>query len=99
MNGHADGVSQNGHGRKKDPVLVEWEQTFDEWFWPSYWRKVSRVAALKAWMKIDPKTQTTVDAIGVGLSRHRRVVEEREMEKRPHAATWLNNRRWEDPDA
>jgi hypothetical protein len=85
--------------KRKTPEEVEWERTFHDWFWGAYWRKASKSAALKAWMAIDPKTQDMVESINEGLVRHKPVVLAREKERQPHAATWLNQRRWEDPDA
>jgi uncharacterized protein YdaU (DUF1376 family) len=85
--------------KRKTPEEVEWERTFHEWFWPAYWRKVSKPDALRAWMGVSPKTQDMVESINEGLLRHRSVILGREKEKQPHAATWLNQRRWEDPDA
>jgi uncharacterized protein YdaU (DUF1376 family) len=85
--------------KRKTPEEVEWERTFHDWFWGAYWRKASKSAALKAWMGISPKTQDMVESINEGLVRHRSVVLAREKDKQPHAATWLNQRRWEDQDA
>lgn len=93
-------MGRNGHTPRKppDPVLVEWAKTFDEWFWPDYWKKAGREAALKAWMAIPAKTQETVDAIGEGVARHRPFIVSRPKDKQPHASTYLNQRRWEDPE-
>src|SRR5262249_31224062 len=66
-------------------------------FWAAYPRKVSKQAALKAWMKLTPDADL-VKKIFDALEVHKR--QERWAEEGgryiPHPATWLNERRWED---
>jgi len=86
--------------------VVDWESGFDE-FWGMYPRRVSRVAALRSWRKIRPKgaDQAGRDlAFGQILDRLEHWVrwwQERgtEAEFIPHAATWLNQRRYEQEPA
>ena len=65
-------------------------------FWDSYPRKVSKGAALKAWNKAIDSGATNEDFI-----RALKVQEPHWSERQfiPHAATWLNARRWEDDPA
>ena len=81
-------ISPTG-GDARDP-------NFDR-FWARYPRKVAKVAALKAWRKINPDHDTTA-AILVGVECHC----ESDQWLRdggqyiPHPATYLSQRRWED---
>lgn len=76
----------------------EWLEAFDLDFWPLYPRKVCKFASRKAWNKIRPRTQESLDAIMEGLKRWLAYWSERETEPDfiPHATTWLNQHRWED---
>ena len=87
----------NGHKSKAQDDR-EWVEAFNEYVWPLCWRKVAKAVALKAWVKI-PHSDETLTAVCAGMSRHAPTYLAREMEKRPHLATYLNARRWEDPDA
>ena len=66
-------------------------------FWKEYPKKVSKVAAIKAWKKLKP------DGILYGTIMS--ALEKRKLSDEwqrdggqyiPHPATWLNGRRWED---
>lgn len=73
------------------------EASFAKQFWPAYPRKVAKPKALKAWRKLAPDLDT-ISAIVTALDwqcRQPRWLEDR-GEYIPHAATWLNDRRWED---
>lgn len=82
----------------------DWKETFDD-FWKPYPRKVQRVEALKSWMKLvnghdRSSLSALVDEILDGLTWYqRREWYGRPEDKIPHAATWLNQRRWEDRHA
>ncbi|WP_079415262.1 hypothetical protein [Thiomonas intermedia] len=69
-------------------------------FWKSYPRKVGKQDAMKAWKRLKPDADL-VQAIGEGLERAK-ASEQWQRDRGqfvPHAATWLNGRRWEDePD-
>ena len=66
--------------------------TFDD-FWVVYPRRVAKLAAQKAWKKLTPADQmAALEALPV----HVALWSERSLEHVPHAATWLNGRRWED---
>jgi len=82
---------------------LEWEEGFENWFWPAYPRKVAKTEARREWMKIRPWTQELFSKIMAGLDRDaplmRRKVEMGESEFVPHGRKWLHNRRWEDENA
>jgi hypothetical protein len=66
-------------------------------FWDAYPRKVSKEAALKAFNKVDP----TDDLLQTILRALASAKQSNEWTKDggafiPHAATWLNGKRWED---
>lgn len=74
-------------------------EAFDVVFWPAYPRKIAKHEARKAWerLKLKDEDQTTLDAIMAGLAHY--IAHEWEPDRPrfvPHAATWLNQRRWED---
>jgi len=82
-------AAENGNGRETDHP-----DSFAE-FWGLYPRKVSKPAALKAWVKATKKTPPEIILAG----ERRLMVEDPnrpELQFIPHPATWLNAGRWED---
>jgi hypothetical protein len=84
-------------------VFCEWGEAFDAHFWRLYPRKVSKEEARSSWRKLhDPRGtlaehEALLGRIMAGL--HWYCDDEwiaRDQDKIPHAATWLNQRRWED---
>lgn len=77
---------------------AEWDEGFDEHFWPAYPRKVARYVSKQEWSRIKPRTQETFDWILAGLAFHTKlwIEEGREPSVIPHARTFLHQRRWED---
>lgn len=73
---------------------AEIEAMFDD-FWREYPRKTNKVAAFKAFKKVckDRKMLATLLA---ALAQHRKSKQWKTKDYIPHAATWLNGRRWED---
>jgi uncharacterized protein YdaU (DUF1376 family) len=65
---------------------------FDE-FWKIYPKKVSKESAKKAWLKIKPNDDL-IAKITKAVKDQK--LSEREQQFIPHAATWLNAKRWED---
>jgi hypothetical protein len=65
---------------------------FDD-FWVLYPRHVAKLAARKAWAKVDPACHV---AILEALVSWRPVWRDKDPEYLPHASTWLNGERWED---
>lgn len=65
-------------------------------FYAAYPRKIGREAALKAWIKLAPDEALQATILGA-LAAQKPHLDRREKGRFiPHAATWLNNARWED---
>lgn len=62
-------------------------------FWTLYPRHVAKLAAKKAWAKVNPRDHV---AILEALVSWRQVWRDKDPEYLPHGATWLNGERWED---
>ena len=62
-------------------------------FWLLYPRHVAKLAARRAWAKVNPSEHV---AILEALVSWRPVWRDKDPEYLPHAATWLNRERWED---
>ncbi|MEP7354718.1 MAG: hypothetical protein ABI824_15930 [Acidobacteriota bacterium] len=64
-------------------------------FWSKYWRRTARAAAETAYAKAatSPDLQA---AIGSAIEAQSAEMTSRPPDKIPHAATWLNGRRWTD---
>lgn len=77
------------------------KEAFASVFWPAYPRKVARLAAQKAFLKlVKDDSDDLFDSIMQALAWYQR--EEwanREPDKIPHAATWLNQQRYADAEA
>ena len=68
----------------------EKDERFDQWY-DSYGKKVGRANAEKAWRKLKPEER---DACLGCVKRY--VQSTPDIQYRPHPATYLNQRRWED---
>jgi hypothetical protein len=64
-------------------------------FWQLYPRKVAKASALKAWKKA-ATSEAVKDAIMAGLERQLPALRPKDRQFVPHAATWLNQERWND---
>lgn len=65
-------------------------------FYAAYPRKIGREAALKAWIKLAPDEALQATILGA-LAAQKPHLDRREKGRYiPHAATWLNQARWED---
>ena len=62
-------------------------------FWKLYPRKVAKLAASKAWAKLTPAECEKALAV---LADHIASWSDRDMDKVPHAATWINGKRFDD---
>jgi hypothetical protein len=85
--------------KKKDkPEIYEGQGADFEVFWARYWRKTAKLTAAESFRK----AVISKDRFGLVLTAleiQSTGMLERQPEKRPHASTWLNQRRWEDePD-
>lgn len=66
-------------------------------FWALYPRKNARVHAGKAWLKINPDDELRKKILAALLEQKESVQWKKDNGQFvPHAATWLNARRWED---
>jgi hypothetical protein len=64
-------------------------------FWKLYPRKISKRLAEKSWSKLTPQEQSdALEALPNHLEYWK--IKNTETEYIPHAATWLNQGRWED---
>jgi len=61
-------------------------------FWKAYPRNANKKAAFKAWQKINVGKEIILNA----LESHKKSEQWQKPQFIPHAATWLNNERWED---
>lgn len=68
--------------------------TFED-FWTLYPRKIAKRAAFKVWER-EMKAGTAPDDILAGLRAQVPSLSARDPQFIPHAATWLNQGRWED---
>jgi len=64
-----------------------------EIFWKSYPKKTAKESAKKAWLKINPNDEL-IAKITKAVKDQK--LSDREQQFIPHAATWLNAKRWED---
>jgi uncharacterized protein YdaU (DUF1376 family) len=64
-----------------------------EIFWKGYPKKTAKENAKKAWLKIKPNDEL-IAKITKAVKEQK--LSERESQFIPHAATWLNAKRWED---
>lgn len=77
------------------PFRSEAQSAWFEEFWADYWRKPARAAAEKAFAKM-VITSKMHAAVMKALAEQRAEMLSRDPDKRPHAATWLNGKRWND---
>lgn len=77
------------------PFRSEHHRAYFEKFWADYWRKPARAAAEKAYAKMVTTPQMHA-AVMKALDEQRPEMLSRDPDKRPHAATWLNGKRWND---
>jgi hypothetical protein len=66
-----------------------------ETFWSAYPRHEAKARALKAWRTLAP-ANGLAETILTALAQHKASWKDKEPDKIPHAATWLNGKRWED---
>jgi len=83
----------------KRSIELEWRTVFDL-FWPKYPRKDCKAAALKAWMKLQPKTLASIrpkaQAIAEILAaRKKNEWSGRPPDKIPHGSTFLHAEEFE----
>ena len=84
--------------RKSCDITVNTETTREyidrfDIFWKQYPRKVSKEAARIAWLKLKPDAELLEKIIKAIKDQK---LSDCEIQFVPHAATWLNRKRWED---
>lgn len=84
---------KSSSGRAVDAELVEW---FNGTFWPAYPRKTDRKDAIRAVEKLKPDAALRARIIDAIEEQKRTIWLQAELEKIPHASTWLNKERWTD---
>jgi hypothetical protein len=88
-------LDQNLSRKSRAHVRPKPPDGFSE-FWSAYPRKVGKGAAEKAWTtKVNGDGPAVMTALSwqIGSTQHL----DRDPQYIPHPATWLNQRRWEDP--
>jgi len=80
-------------------VNLEWSSLFNA-FWGKYPRKVAKQAAFKAWMKLAPKKFPVMPKInGIAMILSERIQRDwkgRDLDKIPHASTFLHAEEFEE---
>ena len=71
------------------------EDHFEEW-WRAYWRKTAKENARRSFVSAC-RSSKVLSAIMAGTKAQTPTMLQSEERFRPHGATWLNQRRWEDP--
>lgn len=68
-----------------------------EQFWKLYPRKVAKANAKRSWLRLvktDDQAKVVIKALGVQINANEWL--SKDIQFVPHAATWLNQQRWED---
>ena len=89
----------NGERRKRDEpkTAPDWKPERFADFWRAYPCGKSKQAAIKAWDKLRPDDKLLIE-MAKGLKRSMASDDWKRGIGIPYAATWLNNRRWEDEE-
>jgi hypothetical protein len=89
------GEEKRGEEKKEHIHARNGHDLFDA-FWSVYPRREAKARALKAWNALNPNPGLAA-ALQAAVEQHkRRLWAQAPADKIPHAATWLNGRRWED---
>lgn len=91
----APSTSTSPNIRTKKEEKKEPDDGFETRFWPLSWRKVGKEVARKSWKK-KATSDAMRDIIIAAAQRDAPVYLAREVELRPHMATWLNQERYND---
>jgi len=96
---HAGKLALPSNGSSPPATVSNTDHEFEQW-WIGYPRKVGKPSALRAWRKA--RKSATYNQLAQALEAWTRAwnAQQRTRDKLPHAATWLNDHRWEDtPEA
>lgn len=93
-------VPHRGSARREVKAEPDWKPDRFAGFWQFYPKegRRNRQAAIRAWDKLHPDDALLL-RLGQTLSRQKQREDWQRGIGIPHAATWLNQRRWEDEDA
>ena len=83
---------------RKKPVPTTLTPEQQVWFdrtWPFYWKRVSKAEAKEAYGKC-VTTLELADKIHAAVLYQSPFMLQREIDRQPHFASWLNGERWED---
>lgn len=87
---------KNDQNPDREPTLAEKQDTwFVDEFWPVYWRKTGKAEGLRCFRR-QATCESVKDRIVAAVREQSTLYLQREEEYRPHASTWLNQRRFED---
>ncbi len=88
-------VKKNTKEKKKDSSQARMSVDDFEAFWKQYPRKTNKATALKSFLKLDRSLLSVIDK---ALTLYKKHIAEQKTEPRYvlHAATWLNQERWQD---
>ncbi len=89
-----EGTRAGRNGRALTVLTAEQQKRF-ECFYAAYPRKRSRIAAEKAFAKLNPDDALLADLLA-GIERAKTTEQWRDPTKIPHPASWLNAGAWED---
>lgn len=81
--------------KAKSSRKIETPPGFEK-FWEVYPRKVGKKAALRAYSKLKPDTDTLTNILTAVSEQSKTLWVNKEPEFIPHPATWLNSERWND---
>lgn len=93
----------NGNGgfkkiKSETSLLTETQSGWFSQFWAAYWRRIGKGEAEKSFARL-VRTQERFDIVMQALALQSPWMMQKDSDKRPHPATWLNQKRWEDdPD-
>ena len=88
-------TKKNSRRRRGPKLAPDWKPERFTGFWEYYPRGENKQGAIRAWDRLQPSDEL-IDLIARALRRQMESADWRDGRGIPHAATWLNNRRWED---
>jgi hypothetical protein len=90
-------INPIAQSRRKTSLSAEQSVWFSE-FWSAYWRRIGRGAAETSFAR-SVTTRQGFDRVMSAIALQAPWMVQRDSDKRPYPATWLNQKRWEDdPD-
>ena len=81
--------------KRKTSLLSAAQEVWFSEFWAAYWRRMGRGAAEKSFAAA-VKTREEFERVMRAVALQAPWMQQRDSDKRPYPATWLNQKRWED---